>query len=1059
MGGISIREIRTISVITAVCAFFAFAPSAFAQAPGTPAISSSPDVGSADGTGGTADAGEPITFTDNTGDECPPADAGQPYVVHRFYIDDETAPRQTRSNLEQNAKEYTTTFATAGTHTVRVEDDYPTCQQPHTTTNSLTFTLHRPLTGMIDASPGQPAPNQQTTFSVTPDGGYPGYTYAWNADDDGPSGYNDGTSYSITKTFTTTGPHTVHVRISDSQGHSTTVDKTVDVENPPADQPPPPPPPPPAPCQKEIHFALSQFRTDGCFAQTGSNPDVYTTRDTVKLNGITFPSFGQTFTIVSPSNGDGGHFTAPNSAIQLDNFKAFSGDIDWTLPTGGPGDAKVVKSLDIAAGAQILGLNVRGKVAVKLGVDKRDPNAKPGDPDKYFASFPLTIELPGGFRAGPDTDYGRVTGSASLRVDDDGIKYDGLQLNATNVWIGKVKVESVCFSYIPAGGTLASCPQPSFDGTGTPYITCKSDSSTDRWDGNAVVKFPSASGNAGRLGAFGGLANGQLANLGATVAPSGNGIPIAPSVSVTSLSFGLCLIPPPLQIKGSIGVGVLPTPEGSTVGFTGSVLYTDGTIATPWSLQISGGLSVFSRNLGNGYVTIHAYNGFDFGVSAKADLYGIVSFGGNIDGWVDANRNTFNVSGGIYGCVGGKDDGLCANGSAVVSDTGIGGCVTVVSHIPSPDLLVTFDPLSVRFADSTTAITAGFGYRWKADWPDLFAGSCNMTPYTSTRSFARAAAAGGTTTQRIAKGTNVASLLVHGTHGTPKVVVHGPDGTRIVSPSKGISATRKGRWTLVENKPQGTTAVLLIKPKPGIWRIGGVRGAKSQPTAVNLARSEAPPTFGAKVTAAGDKRVLRVVYATPRGTSLSLVERGAKGATRTLAQTVRGHRCAGAPASRPGTGQRVLCATVRFTPTRGPGGKRTVQAIVTRGRIPVAEKAIATFTAPAERRPSRPGALRARRANGFLVVAFPRSTGASRYAVSASLSDGRELGFDLAGKCRAVKIANVPNDVSAVVMIGGVRYDLVSGAKRSVKVPANVTTVGPKGKLPRRLWKPRLACS
>ena len=408
---------------------------------------------------------------------------------------------------------------------------------------------------------------------------------------------------------------------------------------------------------------------------------------------------------------------------------------------------------------------------------------------------------------------------------------------------------------------------------------------------------------------------------------------------MTSLSFGLCLIPPPLQIKGSIGVGVLPTPEGSTVGFTGSVLYTDGTIATPWSLQISGGLSVFSRNLGNGYVTIHAYNGFDFGVSAKADLYGIVSFGGNIDGWVDANRNTFNVSGGIYGCVGGKDDGLCANGSAVVSDTGIGGCVTVVSHIPSPDLLVTFDPLSVRFADSTTAITAGFGYRWKADWPDLFAGSCNMTPYTSTRSFARAAAAGGTTTQRIAKGTNVASLLVHGTHGTPKVVVHGPDGTRIVSPSKGISATRKGRWTLVENKPQGTTAVLLIKPKPGIWRIGGVRGAKSQPTAVNLARSEAPPTFGAKVTAAGDKRVLRVVYATPRGTSLSLVERGAKGATRTLAQTVRGHRCAGAPASRPGTGQRVLCATVRFTPTRGPGGKRTVQAIVTRGRIPLAEKA------------------------------------------------------------------------------------------------------------------------
>ena len=1034
MGCISIREIRTISVMTAACAFLALSSSAHAATLTNPSMS--PD---------TPVVGEAVTFTDAYTSDC-----GGNYT----WTVDDRAPVNTGSN-----DTLPTSFDTAGSHTASVTAT-STCGPTVTTT--ATVQIYDTVTGSISVSPDPPQPNQQATLQATQSGGYgPPYHYAWDLDNDG--AFDDsGDQRTVTKTFPSTGSYTVRVQITDNASpvHTTVVTKTIDVQNPPPPQPgqQPAPPPPPPPCTKEIHFQLSQFRTTGCFTETSPGSGVYTTTDAVKLNGINFPDYGQTFTIYSPSNGDGGHFTAPNSAIQLDGFTAFSGDIDWALPTGGPGENKEVKSLDVAVGAQILGLNVRGKIALRLGVDKRDPNAAPGTPDTYFATFPLQIELPGGFRAGPDTDYGRVTGSASLRVDDNGIKYDGLQLNATNVWIGKVKVESVCFSYIPAGGTLAQCAQPSFDGTGTPYITCKSDTSTDRWDGNAVVKFPSTSGNAGRLGAFGGLANGSLANLGATVAPKGNGIPIAPSVSVTSLSFGLCLIPPPLQIKGTIGIGILPTPAGSTIGVSGSVLYTDSTIVTPWTLQISGGLSVFSHNLGTGYVTIRSYNGFDFGLTAKANFYDIVTFAGNIDGWVDANRNTFNVSGGVHGCVGGEK-GLCADGSGVVSDVGVGGCVSVVSHIPSPDLLVTFDPFSVRFADTTTAITAGFGYRWHSDWPDLFAGSCNMGPYTSTRSFARAAAAGGTTTQRIAKGTTVASLLIHGTHGTPKVVVQGPDGTRIVSPSKGIAATRKGKWTLVENKPQGTTAVLLIKPKPGIWRIGGVSGAKSQPTAVNLARSEAPPTFGAKVTAAGDKRVLRVVYATPKGTALRLVERGAKGATRTLAQTVRGHRCAGAPVTRPGTGQRVLCATVRFTPTRGPGGRRTVRAMVTRGGMTMTEKDIATFTAPAQRLPSRPGALRARRANGFLVVAFPRSTGASRYAASASLSDGREVGFDLAGKCRALRIANVPSDVSAVVKIGGVRYDLQTGTPRSIKVPANVTTVGPKGKLPRRLWKPRLACS
>ena len=238
---------------------------------------------------------------------------------------------------------------------------------------------------------------------------------------------------------------------------------------------------------------------------------------------------------------------------------------------------------------------------------------------------------------------------------------------------------------------------------------------------------------------------------------------------------------------------------------------------------------------------------------------------------------------------------------------------------------------------------------------------------------------------------------------------------------------------LAENPQNGTTNVLLIHPAAGRWRVSGAPGAKSVPTVVDRSKAQAPPTLSAKVQNRGSARALTMVYAVPKGTSVRLVER-AKGIARTLAGSVQGRRCPAGPTVRPGSDQRILCARLRFHPSRGPGGIRTVQAVVTRNGIPIAQKDIASFTAPRETLPSRPGALRARRANGFLVVAFPRSRGASRYVVSATLSDGRELAFDLATKCQAVRIANVPTGVSATVKVAGVRYDLQSGAKRAISV-------------------------
>ena len=174
---------------------------------------------------------------------------------------------------------------------------------------------------------------------------------------------------------------------------------------------------------------------------------------------------------------------------------------------------------------------------------------------------------------------------------------------------------------------------------------------------------------------------------------------------------------------------------------------------------------------------------------------------------------------------------------------------------------------------------------------------------------------------------------------------------------------------------------------------------------------------------------------------MRLLERG-KRVTRTIAVHLHGRRCPGLPVMRPHTNEKILCATIRFRPSPGPGGTREIQAVVTRHGIPLFQKNIASFHVPKPTLPSPVKALRARRGRGSLTIAFSRSFGASRYSVSAKFSDGRELAFDLAGGCRALRIARVPAKVAATVKIAGVRYDLAMGRSRSISIKAHKRSAG-----------------
>ena len=257
----------------------------------------------------------------------------------------------------------------------------------------------------------------------------------------------------------------------------------------------------------------------------------------------------------------------------------------------------------------------------------------------------------------------------------------------------------------------------------------------------------------------------------------------------------------------------------------------------------------------------------------------------------------------------------------------------------------------------------------------------------------------GTLSERIAPGTKAVSLRIHGSKGAPKVIVRGPDGTTITSPVKQRGKQRKGRYLLAENKKDRTTSVLLVKPAAGTWTVKAAPGAKSRPTRIDRSNFERPAAlFGQVRWTAPYRREVAFAYAVPGARRSAWSSASKKGIGRTLVKSVRGKPCRGARRL-PG-GRKLLCVRKKFRVARGPGGDRTIQAIVTRGGIPLARRNVAKFRAPRQPRAGAAGRPDARAGwAAALVVVFPRSRGASRYNVTAvlwgraspGLRPGREL--------------------------------------------------------------------
>jgi PKD domain len=901
--------------------------------------------------------------------------------------------------------------------------------------DSNAFTVGTALSASITTSPSPVIINQPVTFSATPEGdGTAPYTYAWDLTDSGTFTPATGsTPFEQTTTFTTLGEHTVRLQIKDTVNggniqHTAIVTQTVDVVEPTTNTPPPPPPPT---CYPSLVVGLAHLTTTGCFTQSTTNPSVYTTRSTVMLNGGTLTAYGQTFTVTTAPDGTAGHFTAPNSTIEIGGTTVFSGNIDWTLPVGGAGDQALAESFTVATGYQFLNLSVAGTVSLTLGENSDGT---------FYSDYGLYLQLPAGFSAGPDPSFGSVSGGVAIKVEDSGkVDFGGIVLNVQNVWMGSLQVENACFAYVPADGNQGNgCPAVSATSNDAPIVSCNTNPDASYWAASVTVDLPSGV----RLGASGSIVGGQVGSFSGVLGNLGRTVPITAGFFLDHIAFGMCLNPPPLTIAANVGVNFL----GSThaVDIEGGFTYTDSTESTPWSIEINGAVSVGDTPIGTAEVGFDGNEVINFDVQAGfTALDNIASLNGEVYGWIDAPEKEWVVGGDIKGCFG----SACAEAEGEFSSTGVAGCITIGSTFPTYDLIIPLDGSGPPYLDqSVYPITAGFGYVWGNKTVDLLGGSCDFSDYEPADAFSARAANGDTRlSTKVASGTEAVALRIHGTNGPPQIVVHGPGGVTITSPAKGITKQSKGHYMLIENKTNGTADLMLIRPAAGTWTVSQAPHSTSSLTTMDRASLEVPPTFGARIKTKGARRVVQVAYAVPVGAKVKLVEH-AKGVEHTIAANLQGQRCPGLPAMRPHTDERILCANIRFTPSLGQTRKRQIVAVVSRGAIPLYQKAIASFTAPALRLPSRVAAMRVQRGQGDLVVDFSSSSPASHYAVSAKLSDGRELAYYLGARCHALKITNVPAGVGAAVKLAGVRYDLKLGRANTISINADAKSAGKKSK-------------
>ncbi len=300
--------------------------------------------------------------------------------------------------------------------------------------------------------------------------------------------------------------------------------------------------------------------------------------------------------------------------------------------------------------------------------------------------------------------------------------------------------------------------------------------------------------------------------------------------------------------------------------------------------------------------------------------------------------------------------------------------------------------------------------------------ACDLSPYTTqlkvgdaraasrTGASAHVVASGGDKRVRIAGGTRSVVLRITGRGGAPRVVVIGPGGRTVRADAPSRIDKANGTLALVDDRDdRHETFVQFAVPRAGIYRIRMLPGSPAI-ARVSTARQLAPAAVRATVSGKGAARTLRWNATGVAGQQLVFRERG-PGGDRVILRTTKTR------------------GTVRFRPSLGAAGRRTIVLDVFNQGYARTTLRAARFSVAAPARPSKVARLRLIRKGSTAIVTWRARGGAvDHYEVRAILGDGRRLVRALKG--RKLTIAGV----------GGVKITLTVRGQNALGVRGPVVT-------------------
>ena len=517
-----------------------------------------------------------------------------------------------------------------------------------------------------------------------------------------------------------------------------------------------------------------------------------------------------------------------------------------------------------------------------------------------------------------------------------------------------------------------SIPQADLGGIGISNVQFRYLHGNDSFHGGATLDL----GPVGDVGAtidfVHGHFNGASLQYSAGVGPGidlGGPIPIF----LTQLGGGFTLEPPVIEANGAIAGG--PNVLGCALfGINANVVIQ---FEPEFVLDANGTGEMLCQSVASEY--FHLDGGGHIGLGATVHVHFLVfSLQGGVNFDVDTGQGHFQADANVSACLELFDASYCLGAEAVISDRGIGVCA---------DLGFTHAGGGIQFPSNGI----------------IFFDSCDIGKFRSlgfvTSLRGHAAAAQGFTVPRAQK---VATIGLPGSGAAPRATLTGPSGRTISTPASGYEKTPTDVVIVDEKSATKETYFFINHPEPGTWKVT-LQPGSAPITSIQQAASLPSPAIRGRVATAGRGRErLRYRLNAIAGQQVEFAEKQANGNFRVIGSA---HGKSG---------------SLLFSPSPDLGRTRSIEAMVTQDGRPREDAVIAHFKLPPASLLPAPKQLRLVRRGGALLISFRPVRGAAGYGLAVILGDGRSLYLKLPAGRHGARVAAVPANLGARVMVGAI---------------------------------------